>query len=158
MFNRFWDRTLICLLLNLRRTIVFIIILFSNEIMFYIICRANTSSNILHDGIPGRQLNAHFKQGEPTLSHCFCLPYENGPTLNGKTMHHYRRGILLAKSNRKSQKLSTITKTCLYNFDTLKPHFYIVKLGFTGVYISFLISAQKHRLWVLVRTASSRRF
>ena len=42
-----------------------------------------------------------------------------------------------------------ITKTYLYNFDPLKPHFYIVKLGFTGVYISFLISAQKHRLWVL---------
>ena len=42
-----------------------------------------------------------------------------------------------------------ITKTHLYNFDPLKPHFYIVKLGFTGVYIIFLISAQKHRLWVL---------
>ena len=47
-----------------------------------------------------------------------------------------------------------ITKTCLYNFDSLKPHFYIVKLGFTGVDIVFLISAQKHRLWVLVSTAS----
>ena len=35
-----------------------------------------------------------------------------------------------------------ITKTCLYNFDPLKPHFYRVKLGFTGVYIIFLISAQ----------------
>ena len=34
-----------------------------------------------------------------------------------------------------------ITKTCLYNFDNLKPHFYIVKLGFTGVYNIFLISA-----------------
>ena len=33
-------------------------------------------------------------------------------------------------------------KTCLYNIDPLKPHFYIVKLGFTGVYIIFLISAQ----------------
>ena len=52
----------------------------------------------------------------------------------------------------------SITKTCLYNFDPLKPHFYIVKLGFTGVYIIFLISAQKHRLWVHVRTASLRRF
>ena len=31
-----------------------------------------------------------------------------------------------------------ITKTCLYNFDPLKPHFYIAKLGFTGVYIIFL--------------------
>ena len=50
-----------------------------------------------------------------------------------------------------------ITKTYLYNFDPLKPHFYIVKLGFTGVYIIFHISAQKHRLCVLVRTASSPR-
>ena len=38
--------------------------------------------------------------------------------------------------------LCFITKTCLYNVDPLKPHFYIVKLGFTGVYIIFLISAQ----------------
>ena len=51
-----------------------------------------------------------------------------------------------------------ITKTRLYNFKPLKPHFYIAKLGFTGVYIIFLISTQKHRLWVLVRTASARRF
>ena len=29
-------------------------------------------------------------------------------------------------------------KTYLYNFNPLKPHFYIVKLGFTGVYIIFL--------------------
>ena len=36
-----------------------------------------------------------------------------------------------------------ITKTCLYNFDSLKPHFYIVNLRFTGVHIIFLISAQK---------------
>ena len=35
-----------------------------------------------------------------------------------------------------------ITKTYLYNFDPLKPHFYIVKLGFTGVYIICIISAQ----------------
>ena len=51
-----------------------------------------------------------------------------------------------------------ITKTRLYNFDPLQPHFYIVKVGFTGVYIIFLISAQKHRLWVFVRTASAGRF
>ena len=43
----------------------------------------------------------------------------------------------------------------LYNFDPLKSHFYIVKLGFTGVYIIFLISAQRHRLWVLVRDGSN---
>ena len=52
--------------------------------------------------------------------------------------------------------ICNITKTYLYNFELLEPHFYIVKLGFTGVYIIFLISAQKHRLWVLVRTASAR--
>ena len=40
------------------------------------------------------------------------------------------------------QKKLGITKTYLYNYDPLKPHFYIVKLGFTGVYIIFLISAQ----------------
>ena len=28
------------------------------------------------------------------------------------------------------------------NFDPLKPHFYIVKLGFTGAYNILLISAQ----------------
>ena len=32
-----------------------------------------------------------------------------------------------------------ITKTCLYNFDLHKPHFYIVKLGFTRVYIVFSV-------------------
>ena len=38
---------------------------------------------------------------------------------------------------------SIITKTCLYNVDPLKPDFCIEKLGFTGLYIIFLISAQK---------------
>ena len=33
-------------------------------------------------------------------------------------------------------------KTCLYSFDPLKPHFHIVKLGFTGVYIIWLISVK----------------
>ena len=34
-----------------------------------------------------------------------------------------------------------IMKLYLYNFDPLKPHFYIVKLAFTGVYIFFFIFA-----------------
>ena len=42
-----------------------------------------------------------------------------------------------------------ITKTCLYNFDPLKPHFYILKLEFAGVNIIFLISAQRHKLYRL---------
>ena len=48
--------------------------------------------------------------------------------------------------------------TCLCVLYPLTPHFYIVKLGFTGVYIGFLFFALKHRLWVLIRTASLRRF
>ena len=72
------------------------------------------------------------------------------PNQEGQSLH------LVTKLYEKKKK--SITKTCLYNFAPLKPHFYIVKLGFTGVYIIFLISAQKHRLWVLVRTASPRRF
>ena len=68
--------------------------------------------------------------------------------------------ILTAPWKRLFANKRHITKTCLYmyNADPLKPHFYIVKLGFTGVYIIILISAQKHRLWLLVRTASPRRF
>ena len=33
---------------------------------------------------------------------------------------------------------SYITKTYIYNIDPLKPHFYIVKLGFTGYTLFFL--------------------
>ena len=44
--------------------------------------------------------------------------------------------------NDMSGAADNITKTYLYDFDPLKPHVYIVKLGFTGVYIIFLISAQ----------------
>ena len=35
-----------------------------------------------------------------------------------------------------------IQKTYPYDFEPFIPHFYIVKLGFTGVYIIFHISAQ----------------
>ena len=41
-----------------------------------------------------------------------------------------------------SNILYYIMKTCLYSFDPLKHHLYIIKLGFTGVYIIFLISAK----------------
>ena len=58
------------------------------------------------------------------------------------TVYHYSLLVILVRLIQ-----LPITKTYLYNFDQFKPHFYIVKLGFTGVYIIFLISAQKHRLW-----------
>ena len=71
--------------------------------------------------------------------------------LNGQCLLSAKPGILWNYSIRmiripmirKSMaRLPLTTKTRLYNFDPLKPHFYIVKLGFTGVYIIFHISAQ----------------
>ena len=47
------------------------------------------------------------------------------------------------------QFISTITKTCLYNFDPLKPHFYIAKLGFTGVNINFSRNKKNIRIFYL---------
>ena len=53
---------------------------------------------------------------------------------------------------------SIITKIYLYNFDPSNPTFLYSKTGvYRGIH-NLLISAQKHRLWVLVRTASTRRF
>ena len=90
-----------------------------------------------------------------TISHYVCCSYrynvEAISVVNRTKMGRVKR-------NRAFELAQNITKTCLYKFDPLKPHIYIVKLGFTGVCIIFLISAQKHRLWVLVRTASSWRF
>ena len=59
--------------------------------------------------------------------------------------------ILTKKDN------SHIMITSLCNVYPLTPNFYIVKLGFTG-YTFFRIFAKKHRLRVLIRTASVRRF
>ena len=44
-----------------------------------------------------------------------------------------------------------IRETFLCNMYTAKPHFYIAKLGYAGVYL-FSYFAPKHRLWVHVRT------
>ena len=54
--------------------------------------------------------------------------------------------------------ITFITKTCPCNVYPLEPQFYIEKLGFEGVYLFFLIFDPKHTLWVLVRTASTRRY
>ena len=40
---------------------------------------------------------------------------------------------ILLTNIRKFEINPNIAKTCLYNVDPLKPLFYIVKLGFTGV-------------------------
>ena len=74
------------------------------------------------------------------LKHISLLPFYTILSIYHYTQVHWKRYSLTLMAQ-------TITKTHLYNFDPLKPHFYIGKLGFTGVYIIFLISAQKHRLW-----------
>ena len=51
-----------------------------------------------------------------------------------------------------------IARTRLYNFGLLKPLVYILKLWFIGYTLFFLFCLKKHRLWVLIRTASARRF
>ena len=71
--------------------------------------------------------------------------FEHFCVLVPKHTAYYRYSLELPcklKYNKKIKVKIAITKTCLYNFDILKPHFYIVKLGFTGVYIIFHISAQ----------------
>ena len=50
----------------------------------------------------------------------------------------YVKCIRLCHVNRLDTFLTASRKHLLYNTDPLKPHFYIVKLGFTGVYIFFL--------------------
>ena len=49
--------------------------------------------------------------------------------------------------------MRTITKTRLYNSDPLVPHCYIVKLGFTGVYIIFRCGLQGFTgVYIIFRT------
>ena len=72
-------------------------------------------------------------------------------TFKGLKMSHSTNKKICVPSELRS--VGRITKTSPCNEHPNTPHFYNVKPGFTGVYI-FLIFAQKHRLWVLVRTAS----
>ena len=72
-----------------------------------------------------------------------CMKYQC--LLSGKKNKKYIIKFSSAGLAQRLDKYSyyfSITKTCLYNVDPLKPHFYIVKLVFTGVYIIFHISAQ----------------
>ena len=62
---------------------------------------------------------------------------------------HVHTGPLMREHNVVTQATTPSCKhVCLMYTPT--PHFYIAKLGCTGVYIFFII-ARKHRLWVLVK-------
>ena len=55
-----------------------------------------------------------------------------------QTLWEKEKLTILFNLSRLRDKVCTfylIAKIYLYNFDPLKPHFYRVKLGFTGVYI-----------------------
>ena len=69
---------------------------------------------------------------------------------------HWIKHQASARGAYAASQITFIRKTRLYNFDPLKPHFYIVKLGFTGGIHYFSYFCSKHILWVLVRTASAR--
>ena len=68
-----------------------------------------------------------------------------------------QRGSCLLRTKVWLLEVLYIRITCPCDLYPITPHSYIVRLRCTGVYI-FLIFALKHRLWVLVRTASVRRF
>ena len=77
--------------------------------------------------------NGYFNKRDQTPSSYFKFYSRLGLVITTFFKGHYCKPIsILAKIN--------ITKTCLYNFNPHKPHFYIVKLGFTGVGIIFFIS------------------
>ena len=81
-------------------------------------------------------------RGPPVKTvHCVSLIPASIWTENFSPRAGIEPGTSSTRGDKRVQRL-LITKTCLYNFDPLKPHFYIVKLGFTGVYIIFLFSAQ----------------
>ena len=57
---------------------------------------------------------------------------------SSENYHFYSREILLyiARTCLRNESVSVIIRvSCPYDIDPLRPHFYIVILGFTGVYI-----------------------
>ena len=53
-----------------------------------------------------------------------------------------RSGCACASTQFEQKRKHSLRKHAYIILTPLKPHFYIVKLGFTGVYINFLISAK----------------
>ena len=72
----------------------------------------------------------------------FGILYNSLEDVQKKSQLHIIACPMTQNSEATAPTFQAITKTCLYDFDPLKPLFYTVKLGFTGVYIIFLISAQ----------------
>ena len=88
---------------------------------------------------------------------CCCISSSAHPDTSPSVSNYIVETVGRFRHSCQTTVTKAIMQTCPYNVYPLTPHFYIVKLGFTGVFIFFLIFALKHRLWVLVRTASVRR-
>ena len=81
------------------------------------------------------------QQENRTLRVCFTLSEEatlSKSILPRREMCSTRKGKKIAPTGNNSFLIkhcenTPITKTRLYNFDPIKPHFYIAKLGFAGV-------------------------
>ena len=82
-----------------------------------------------------------FRSGRPCETQLVQLIHDLQENLDG-AMGHKQTDLVIMDFAKAFDKRLIITKTCLYNFDPLKPHFYTVKLGFPGVYNIFRISAQ----------------
>ena len=54
----------------------------------------------------------------------------------------FQLSVLYCKPHPPGEKLMSIRKTCPCNVYPLEPHFYIVKLGYAGVYLFFLFLLQ----------------
>ena len=76
----------------------------------------------------------------------------NKSSLAGKVIiENLRKEKKYIQASRKHVHAINTPQTPLLNSERLKT-------GFAGVHLFFLITDPKHRLWVLVRTASMKRF
>ena len=86
-------------------------------------------------------IQLHSLQQPPLFNSQFCgVPQVD--CCRDAGLHMFCRNIQMHNSSKKLKMLSTSRKHAYIILTPLKPHFYIVKLGFTGVYIIFLISPQ----------------
>ena len=84
-----------------------------------------------------------------TPSKLFLSPSTKDSSLKGKNFHQEGANPYLLEQTPFQMGIAVHTSRehAFIILTPLKPYFYIERLGFTGVYIIFLISAQKHRLW-----------
>ena len=106
--------------------------LFSRKIGFDISCKFCMKCQILFSGKKKK------RKEKKDMSKCRLLKY-----FPACWVSHHICPEFTSRTDIPEQNWRLVTKTCLYNVDPLKPHFHIVKLGFTEVYIIFLFLLKK---------------